>query len=100
MMSGRHDWKERAACLGADTEWFFDKYEDDVEPFDIRRAVDALCEQCPVRRVCFAVGLTPDPNRYNNYGVWGGVYLVGGKIDEQANSHKDWDKTYQGLITE
>jgi hypothetical protein len=46
---------------------FFDKYEDHEGS---RRDVDALCKQCPVKKICFANGISG-----KEWGVWGGVYL-------------------------
>lgn len=100
MTSGKYSWKERAACLGWDVDLFFDRYEEDVAPFNVRKTVDALCESCPVKRVCFAIGSVIDQRAYFNYGVWGGVYLVEGVPDIEANSHRDVGKVYQGLVNE
>ena len=88
-------WKEDANCLGMDTNFFFDKYEEDVE---LRPAIDALCADCPVMRMCFAVGISQ-----KEYGVWGGVYLEKGKISKEFNKHRtkeDWAETWQSLTTD
>ena len=48
-MDKRHSWKQDAACLGYDTNFFFDKYEED-ESF--RPAIDEICSGCPVAKQC------------------------------------------------
>ena len=65
----QHLWKDNAACLGIENNLFFDKYEDDV---NIRPMVDSVCASCPVRKTCFAVGISN-----KEWGVWGGIYLEG-----------------------
>lgn len=88
----RHTWKDNARCLGFDTNLFFDKYEEDEH---IRSGVDSLCIKCPVRKTCFAVGISTKET-----GVWGGVYLEDGEISTEFNSHKDkesWSKIWQSL---
>lgn len=62
----------------------FDDYEDDVEPYPIRTAVDEMCRNCPVREVCYETGVSN-----SEPGVWGGWYLHNGEISESKNSHKD-----------
>lgn len=91
----RHSWKDEARCLGFDTNIFFDKYEEDET---LRPAIDKLCSKCPVRKVCFAVGISSKET-----GVWGGVYLDGGEISSEFNSHKDkssWSLIWQSLTLE
>jgi hypothetical protein len=91
-MDERHKWKNDAACLNYDTNFFFDKYEDD-ESF--RPAIDSLCSGCPVAKQCFAVGISQKES-----GVWGGVYLENGKISREYNRHRsksDWADTWQYL---
>ncbi len=91
-MSRHDEWKDDAACLDWDVNIFFDKYEEDVE---LRPAIDEYCQDCPVMKMCFAVGISN-----KEYGVWGGVYLEKGKISREFNNHKtkaDWGKTWQAL---
>ena len=88
----RHEWKDEAACLGQDVELFFDKYEEQPE---VRGNVDAICKDCPVRKLCFANGITN-----KEWGVWGGIYLENGEISKEFNNHKDkedWSNTWQAL---
>jgi len=61
----QHLWKDQSACLGIDTNIFFDKYEEDI---DARPIVDSLCKSCPVAKTCFAVGVSG-----KEWGVWGGI---------------------------
>jgi hypothetical protein len=80
-------WQDYASCNGIDeTNIFFDGYESDVF---VAMGVDQLCYHCPVAKQCLEAGLSGE------WGVWGGVYLVYGKIDTQRNSHKndkDWEE--------
>ena len=91
----QHLWKDEALCLGMDNNAFFDKYEDHEGS---RRDVDALCKKCPVKKVCFANGISG-----KEWGVWGGVYLEGGEISREFNKHKskkDWSNIWQALTME
>jgi len=91
----QHLWKDNAACLGLNTNIYFDKYEDNLES---RYNVDAFCKQCPVRKICFANGVSG-----KEWGVWGGVYLEGGEISKEFNKHKNkkaWSQIWQSLTME
>ena len=91
----QHLWKDAAACLGLDTNIFFDKYE---EVLDVRPIVDSMCQRCPVANICFANGVSG-----KEYGVWGGVFLELGNISREFNKHKtkqDWANTWQSLTME
>lgn len=88
----KHDWKDKAPCLGMETNDFFEKYEEDVEH---RKTIDSMCGACPVRKQCFAVGVSQ-----KEWGVWGGVYLENGKISREFNRHnskEDWSRKWQSL---
>lgn len=90
-----HKWKDNAKCLGMDTNLFFDRYEDDKA---LAASIDKLCQSCPVKRQCFAVGVSG-----KEWGVHGGVYLKDGIVDKEHNSHKskqDWFETWQALTME
>lgn len=76
-----HSWKDSAACKDYDWNLFFDTYEEDL---NLRPAIDNLCSGCPVARQCFAVGVSQ-----KEWGVWGGVYLEGGKISREFNRHRN-----------
>jgi hypothetical protein len=91
----QHLWKDEGACLGLDTNLFFDKYEEDNL---VRQAVDSICAGCPVAKRCFAVGVSG-----KEWGVWGGIFLDTGSISREFNNHKtkkDWADTWQSLTTE
>ena len=88
----QHSWKEEGKCKDFDTNFFFDKYEEDQ---DLRLAVDNLCSTCPMAKHCFAVGVSQ-----KEWGVWGGLYLENGKISREFNKHRtkeDWAKTWTYL---
>lgn len=88
-------WKDDAACLGLETNLYFDNYEDDIES---RQDVDSLCRSCPVAKQCFAVGVSG-----KEWGIWGGIYLEGGEISREFNRHKgkqDWADTWSALTME
>jgi hypothetical protein len=91
-MKDKHGWKEEAACLGYDTNDFFDNYEEDES---LRPEIDDLCFSCPIARHCFAVGVSQ-----KGWGVWGGVYLEDGKISREFNRHRtkqQWTEKWQSL---
>jgi hypothetical protein len=73
-------WSDLAACTNANTDWFFDSYENDQV---LAKNIDEICLVCPVSKMCLQEGM-----KNNEYGVWGGVYLSLGKVDKARNSHK------------
>ena len=88
-------WKKKAACLGEKVDDYFDNYEEDVE---LRSVIDKVCRECPVRKICFATGVSGKET-----GVWGGVYFEQGDISREFNRHKakeGWAKTWQALTTD
>jgi hypothetical protein len=91
----KHLWKDDSQCLHYDVNLFFDKYEEDES---LRSGIDNICKSCPVRKQCFAVGITG-----KEWGVWGGIYLEDGKISREFNRHKtkqDWGLSWTALTTE
>lgn len=80
-------WQDYGSCNGIDDkELFYDLYESDAV---VAMNTDQICFHCPVAKQCLEAGLEGG----REWGVWGGVYLVYGKIDTQRNSHKnaeDW----------
>ena len=91
----QHLWKDQALCLGTDTNVFFDTYEDNAQS---RYFVDSLCRSCPVRKTCFANGVSG-----KEWGVWGGIYLEDGEISKEFNIHKsksEWGEIWKALTTE
>lgn len=92
---GDNDWKYEGLCVGYDTNFFFDKYEEDLQ---LRPAIDKLCSECPVARHCFAVGVSN-----KEWGVWGGVYLENGKISREFGKHRtkeQWANTWKNLTND
>lgn len=91
----RHTWKDQSRCLGLDTNLFFDKYEEEES---IRKGVENICKECPVKKICFAIGISN-----KEWGVWGGVYLENGNISKEFSKHKtkdDWSELWQSLTME
>lgn len=81
------NWIDLGLCRKIDTEYFFDKYESSPE---IARAVDAMCDSCPVQQECGMAGKNGVNGKTGEYGVWGGIYWNGsGKPDPNKNSHKE-----------
>ncbi len=71
------EWQDAAACKGMGDKFintFFDDYEQDPQS---RPAVEAMCNTCPVNDFCLAFGIGTEST-----GVWGGKYLVRGKVKE------------------
>jgi WhiB family redox-sensing transcriptional regulator len=59
----KQDWREAAACRGADVELFFPANEEEA---DVAKAV---CASCPVREPCLEFALAARQLE----GVWGGL---------------------------
>jgi hypothetical protein len=74
------EWQNLSLCNGSDTELFYDQYESNS---NIAQVVDEMCLSCPVRKQCLQTGV-----ENGEWGVWGGVFLVSGKVDQNRNSHK------------
>lgn len=80
-------WQDMAVCRGVDTNMFYDDYESDPAT---ARNTDSICGSCPVKKQCLTAGIEG-----MEWGTWGGVFLVNGKMDPNKNSHKtkeDWDE--------
>lgn len=91
----QHLWKDEGSCLGLNTNFYFEEYEDNVE---LRSGIDKICMSCPVRKICFANGVSG-----KEWGLWGGIYLEGGEISREFNKHKskqDWSNIWQALTME
>lgn len=73
-------WLSEALCAGTDTELYFDRYENHP---NIAKEIDRQCLSCPVMKECFDHGVKTE-----SYGVWGGIFLNEGKLDNVRNSHK------------
>lgn len=80
-------WRDLALCAGGNTNDHYDDYEADE---NVARMTDAKCLSCPVMAQCLQRGV-----ENNEWGCWGGVYLVSGKPDKNRNAHKTkavWDE--------
>jgi hypothetical protein len=91
----QHLWKDNGLCFDTETNLYFEKYED--QEID-RKVVDSMCALCPVKKICFANGISG-----KEWGVWGGVYLEAGEISREFNKHKtkkDWFTLWQSLTME
>lgn len=62
------------------TNMFYEDYEADD---NVARMVDEVCLSCPVMKQCLQRGM-----ENNEWGVWGGIYLISGKPDKNRNMHK------------
>ena len=66
----KHQWRDRASCLGLDTSRFIS--EDNLQGKGIlavyKESIE-ICKQCEVRSECLAFSL----NARANDGVWGGL---------------------------
>lgn len=74
----RFTWQDLSSCQGVNTELFFDEYEGATA-----KQIDAMCLACPVVKKCLLAGIEGSET-----GVWGGFYLVLGKVDKTKNAHK------------
>ena len=93
VQTDRVDWKSHGLCKNADTEWFYDVYEQS-EP--VANAIDSMCLACPFLRICSTHG-----QENGEWGVWGGIYWNGaGKPDKNRNSHKteEWWEEFRARI--
>lgn len=91
----QHRWKDEAACLDMEVNDFFENYEEDLE---VRKNIDSICQSCPVRRICFATGVSN-----KEWGVWGGIFLENGDISREFGSHRkkqDWGHAWQALVND
>lgn len=60
------DWTEQAACRDADPELF---YPSSPRPLAAQPAIREFCAVCPVQPICLRTAL----QRWERYGVWGGM---------------------------
>ena len=59
------DWREDAACAGADSDLFFPVGDEDPRI----EAAKAVCEACPAQEACLQYALATNQTD----GVWGGM---------------------------
>jgi len=74
------NWKNLALCREAETNFFFENYENNK---NVARQIDSMCLACPVQKECYERGVSNKET-----GVWGGFYLINGVVDKNKNSHK------------
>lgn len=79
----RLKWYHLAACKNMDVNFFYDTYEVDAES---AKQIDQMCLHCPVIRQCYKEGVAGKEK-----GVWGGIYLNLGRVDNDYNKHKTDD---------
>lgn len=77
------EWYDLAMCKGMDRENFYDNYEADE---NIAKITDQVCLSCPVLKECLTRGI-----ENGEHGVWGGIFLTSGKLDQNRNAHKTED---------
>lgn len=76
-------WQDLALCPHFPPSIFFEEYESDART---ARLTDEICLSCPVRKECLQYGMETGA-----WGVWGGAFLVNGKIEPGKNAHKTPD---------
>lgn len=91
-------WYHLAICKGMNDprpgddehnhrDYFYEEYESDPV---VAANMDTICLACPVQPMCLREGI-----ENNEWGLWGGVFLINGKVDEARNAHKTeevWQK--------
>lgn len=96
-------WYHLAICQGMNDkdsekntephkDYFYEEYESDPV---VAELMDGICLSCPVRASCLREGV-----ENKEYGLWGGVYLDNGKVDEAKNAHKTediWEQIRGGI---
>lgn len=71
-------WQDLSLCANAETEWFFDVFEDDPE---VASQIRSMCAACPVKSECLLDGIET-----KSYGVRGGFHMDGrGRLSENCN---------------
>lgn len=86
------EWQDLSLCKGVKTNKFYDEYESDEQT---ALNIDQMCLSCPVMSACLSAGMDN-----NEWGVWGGIFLTSGKMDENKNSHKTqevWDEVRERI---
>ncbi|SFK74839.1 WhiB family transcriptional regulator [Streptomyces pini] len=80
-------WRDRAACLGADTDLFF---PETGGPNNGTSRALAICARCPVVAECreYIDRVESSPGYRTFHGVWGGA-----TADERQDAHRRARKT-------
>ena len=60
-----HEWRDDAACAGADADAFFPPAEDEAAAMPAKK----ICAVCPVQEQCIQYALATNQTE----GVWGGM---------------------------
>lgn len=90
-----HNWREQAACAGADTELFYPPRDRDLYS-DIAAEAKTFCNgvrgftPCPVRAECFWFAVVTD----EQHGIWGGM-----SHRERNALVRKWQKSFRGKLT-
>ncbi len=86
------EWQDLAICTGQSIWRFHEGYESSPR---VARQTDQMCLSCPVRKECLQAGI-----ENGEWGVWGGVYLTAGRVDQNKNAHKTqqvWEEIREGI---
>lgn len=73
-------WQDFALCDGQPTSEFYEEYETNPR---LAATIDEECLSCPIMKQCLLAGIDN-----KEWGVWGGIYLTSGTVDQNKNSHK------------
>ena len=77
-------WQDLALCKDMPPEFFAERYEESAHH---ARAIDQMCELCPVRQQCADYARSLDPKVFGV--VYAGIYWTWGKPDKNKNAGKD-----------
>lgn len=81
-------WRDLSLCSNMETNLFYDEYEQNEQ---VANMIDEACLSCPVMVQCLQRGM-----ENGEWGVWGSIYLTGGRVDKGKNDHKTPD-TWQAI---
>lgn len=77
------NWRDSALCAQSDPDAWFPG----VGAHDVRKAAKSICQRCPVKEECLALGL-----RGAGYDVKGKVHGIwGGLSPPELMRHPDWN---------
>jgi WhiB family redox-sensing transcriptional regulator len=72
------EWQNRAACLDADPDMFFE-----CRGRDAAKPAKAICADCPVQRDCLDYAL----DEHIVFGIWGGLTREERRIYKRKLTH-------------